>query len=123
MAGRSTKFIGTGHGGIRATAARGKRRGPRARCALDLVDALSDWRNQMSNGYSALHAAIGLHYGTVVAAFSTTVATASSRSSATPVTWRSALETLANSLALRLGSRPTSSCGCKRQSRTPHGCP
>ncbi|MEY9787077.1 adenylate/guanylate cyclase domain-containing protein [Sinorhizobium fredii] len=36
-------------------------------CALDLVDALSDWRNHgVRNGYPALDAAIGLHYGTVV---------------------------------------------------------
>ncbi|WP_092588200.1 adenylate/guanylate cyclase domain-containing protein [Rhizobium mongolense] len=36
-------------------------------CALDLVDALSDWKNHsVRNGYSALNAGIGLHYGTVV---------------------------------------------------------
>jgi adenylate cyclase len=36
-------------------------------CALDLVDALNDWRNHgVRNGYPALDAAIGLHYGTVV---------------------------------------------------------
>ncbi len=36
-------------------------------CGLDLVDALSDWRNHgVRNGYPALDAAIGLHYGTVV---------------------------------------------------------
>lgn len=35
-------------------------------CALDLVDALNDWKDQgVGNGY-ALDAAIGLHYGTVV---------------------------------------------------------
>ncbi|MCA1408987.1 adenylate/guanylate cyclase domain-containing protein [Ensifer sp. IC3342] len=36
-------------------------------CALELVDALNDWRSQaVRNGYPALDAAIGLHYGTVV---------------------------------------------------------
>lgn len=36
-------------------------------CALELVDALGDWkRHSNSNGLPALHAAIGLHYGTVV---------------------------------------------------------
>ncbi|APO68106.1 adenylate cyclase family 3 protein [Rhizobium gallicum] len=36
-------------------------------CALDLVDALSDWKNHsVRNGYPALNAGIGLHYGTVV---------------------------------------------------------
>ncbi|KQT04037.1 adenylate/guanylate cyclase domain-containing protein [Rhizobium sp. Leaf386] len=36
-------------------------------CALDLVDALNDWKNHsMLNGYPALNAGIGLHYGTVV---------------------------------------------------------
>lgn len=36
-------------------------------CALDLVDALDDWRNHnLSNGYPTLDAVIGLHYGTVV---------------------------------------------------------
>lgn len=36
-------------------------------CALDLVDALSDWKNySLRNGYPALNAGIGLHYGTVV---------------------------------------------------------
>ncbi len=36
-------------------------------CALELVDALSDWkRHSNSNGLPALHAAVGLHYGTVV---------------------------------------------------------
>ncbi|TCU40058.1 adenylate/guanylate cyclase domain-containing protein [Rhizobium azibense] len=33
-------------------------------CALDLVDALSDWKNH--SGYPGLNAGIGLHYGTVV---------------------------------------------------------
>jgi adenylate cyclase len=36
-------------------------------CALDLVDALNDWKNHSTlNGYPALNAGIGLHYGTVV---------------------------------------------------------
>ncbi|NRP74691.1 Adenylate cyclase 1 [Ensifer psoraleae] len=36
-------------------------------CALDLVDALNDWRHHsVRNGYPVLDAAIGLHYGTVV---------------------------------------------------------
>lgn len=36
-------------------------------CALDLVDALNDWKNHsLLNGYPALNAGIGLHYGTVV---------------------------------------------------------
>lgn len=36
-------------------------------CALDLVDALNDWKNHsMLNGHPALKAGIGLHYGTVV---------------------------------------------------------
>lgn len=36
-------------------------------CALDLVHALSDWKRRSNrNGLPALHAAIGLHYGTVV---------------------------------------------------------
>lgn len=36
-------------------------------CALDLVDALNDWRNHNArNGHPALDAGIGLHYGTVV---------------------------------------------------------
>lgn len=36
-------------------------------CALDLVDALSDWKNHNArNGHPALDAGIGLHYGKVV---------------------------------------------------------
>ncbi|ACP22170.1 probable membrane-bound adenylate class-3/4/guanylyl cyclase (plasmid) [Sinorhizobium fredii NGR234] len=36
-------------------------------CALDLVDALNDWKNNnLLKGYPALDVAIGLHYGTVV---------------------------------------------------------
>ncbi|MCF3643152.1 adenylate/guanylate cyclase domain-containing protein [Rhizobium sp. TRM95111] len=36
-------------------------------CALDLIDALNDWKNHsMLNGYPALYAGIGLHYGAVV---------------------------------------------------------
>ncbi|KOF17193.1 adenylate cyclase [Ensifer adhaerens] len=36
-------------------------------CALDLVDALSDWKHQSRvDGHPALNAGIGLHYGTVV---------------------------------------------------------
>lgn len=36
-------------------------------CALDLVDALTDWKNyNVQNGYPALNAGIGLHYGTVI---------------------------------------------------------
>ncbi len=36
-------------------------------CALELVDALSDWkRHSNRNGLPALHAAVGLHYGTVI---------------------------------------------------------
>lgn len=35
-------------------------------CALDLVDAPNDWKNHSTlNGYPALKAGIGLHYGTV----------------------------------------------------------
>lgn len=36
-------------------------------CALDLVDALTDWKNHNAlNGHPALDAGIGLHYGKVV---------------------------------------------------------
>ncbi|MBM3090419.1 adenylate/guanylate cyclase domain-containing protein [Ensifer sp. T173] len=36
-------------------------------CALDLVDALNDWKHQnLVGGYPALSAGIGLHYGSVV---------------------------------------------------------
>lgn len=36
-------------------------------CALGLVDVLNDWKNHgMLNGYPALNAGIGLHYGTAV---------------------------------------------------------
>lgn len=36
-------------------------------CALELVDALSEWKRHSNlHGLPALHAAIGLHYGTVV---------------------------------------------------------
>jgi len=36
-------------------------------CALDLVDALNDWKNHNAlNGHPALDAGIGLHYGKVV---------------------------------------------------------
>lgn len=68
MAGRSTSSTATGSWRYSGNRGPGENDADRAlACALDLVDALSDWRNQkLSNGYSALHAAIGLHYGTVV---------------------------------------------------------
>lgn len=68
MGGTIDKFIGDGVMAVFGQPRPADNDADRAlACALDLVDALSDWRNHnLSNGYPALDAAIGLHYGTVV---------------------------------------------------------
>ncbi|MCA1443759.1 adenylate/guanylate cyclase domain-containing protein [Ensifer sp. IC4062] len=62
------KFIGDGVMAVFGQPRPGDNDADRAlACALDLVDALNDWRNHaVRNGYPALDGAIGLHYGTVV---------------------------------------------------------
>ncbi|MDW9378502.1 adenylate/guanylate cyclase domain-containing protein [Sinorhizobium meliloti] len=62
------KFIGDGVMAVFGQPAPAEDDADRAlACAIDLVDALSDWKNHNAqNGYPALEVGIGLHYGTVV---------------------------------------------------------